>query len=371
MSELNKLLKQFIGSNQVDGSKILLENNESIRAKKADGSEKSVLKVNSSDKLEFSDDVYVGQEKLASDSGVDAKVLVEKQRAEAAESQLSSSIQTVDGKVDAEKLRAEGVEAQLSSSITSGVAEAKSHAETKASEAEVNAKSYADTQNAAKLVEAKAYTDTKISELIGGAPASTLDTIKEIADALQSEQTATGSILSQLSTLSSDVADVEAYAQDIASDLAAEITNRQSAVNSLDQKVDGNYDILSGDIELLRSDVDATQALISQEAGARIAADSSLNTRVTALEARPGGDQYSPFTSLMTESNLAYVDLDREVKAIMSAAIGHLVAREGKDFSKSVVGGVTRITFINGFAQNGGTPVQPNQEFHCVYAYQA
>jgi hypothetical protein len=219
MSELNKLLKQFIGSNQVDGSKILLENGEAIRAKKADGTEKSIFKVNSSDKVEFIDEVYVGQEKLASDSGVDAKILVEKQRAEAAE-------QAIDQKVADEKSRAELAESNLASSITSGVNEAKSHAETKASEAEANAKAYADTKDAEKLVEAKGYTDSKISELIGGAPAATLDTIKEIADALQSEQTATGAILTQLTELStsvsevsSDLVDLDAYAQNIASDL--------------------------------------------------------------------------------------------------------------------------------------------------------
>lgn len=611
MSELNKLLKQFIGSDQVDGSKILLENSEFIRAKKSDGTHKNVFKLNGQDKVEFSDDVFVGSEKLATDSSVTSKVETEKQRAmaaegelltsilsvdqkvtteklraEAAESALQSSIQTVDQKVIDETARAEAAEAALSSSIIAGVEDAKAWATTVAGSAEFSARMYADSQDATKLAEAMAYTDSKITEVMGGVAPQTLDTIKEIADALQSEQSATGAILGQLSTHSSEISSLQSglnlevssrenadvalsnriapienifefgksvifennaavfadgqpgvedanfragwYYQNMAAGqkinwyfhdgtitnvekqnfnayavvtfdsvsslpilavyttptgtndampgfahsryiysnfssqpvvgkkylihigdapaihpelprlqvnltsaqgeqlptervLTASFgTNSGAAVGAvklvvehlgvsspsykmnvelkirpaslkklqdeqsariagdaaLDAKINGNYSILSGDIELLRSDIEAAQSSISQEVTDRQSADANLQSqidvekaRITALEARPLGDAYAPFTVLMTEANLAYVDLDREVKGIMSAAIGHLVAREGKDFSKSIVNGVTRLTFINGFAQNGSTPVQPNQEFHCVYAY--
>lgn len=45
--------------------------------------------------------------------------------------------------------------------------------------------------------DAKAYTDQKISDLIGGAP-STLDTLKEIADALSKDESSVSTIIAQL-----------------------------------------------------------------------------------------------------------------------------------------------------------------------------
>jgi hypothetical protein len=70
----NLLKKKFIGNDQIDGSKILVENNQTIRFKKADGSVKDVLKVNASDVVEFLETPVVGGSALQTETQVDAKV---------------------------------------------------------------------------------------------------------------------------------------------------------------------------------------------------------------------------------------------------------------------------------------------------------
>lgn len=74
----------------------------------------------------------------------------------------------------------------------------------------LEAKAHAIAQDALKLSEAKEYAELKVaevkSEIMGGLPETTLDTISEIAAAIASEQTATGSILTQLGGLESSKA---------------------------------------------------------------------------------------------------------------------------------------------------------------------
>jgi hypothetical protein len=59
------------------------------------------------------------------------------------------------------------------------------------------AKSYTDEKASEALEDSKSYTDEKIADLVGAAP-ELLDTLEEIAQALQDEQSATGAILNQL-----------------------------------------------------------------------------------------------------------------------------------------------------------------------------
>ena len=79
-------------ANQIDERFILIENNEYLKAKKADGSEGSLAKLNAADKVEFEFAPVVGASELTTEAVVDAKILVEKLRAEAAESALDSRI---------------------------------------------------------------------------------------------------------------------------------------------------------------------------------------------------------------------------------------------------------------------------------------
>jgi cell division septum initiation protein DivIVA len=112
------------------------------------------------------------------------------------------------------------------------------------------------------LSAANDYTDTKISELIGGAPASTLDTIKEIADALQNEQSATGSILATQSSQQTQI-------NNNATNISNEITNRQNADSTLQSNIDAEAAARSsGDTSTLNSAKAYTDTQISSQPNA-------------------------------------------------------------------------------------------------------
>ena len=92
-----------------------------------------------------------------------------------------------------------------------------------AASAETAAKAYADLVSGNAQSNAESYTDDKISDLVNGAP-STLDTLKEIADALGSDANLSTTITNHIA---STKADAEAYTD---SSIATEVTNRNSAI---------------------------------------------------------------------------------------------------------------------------------------------
>jgi len=73
------------------------------------------------------------------------------------------------------------------------------------------------------LNSAKAYADQKITDLVGAAPA-TLDTLKEIADAINNDASIAATLTSQIGAVQSN--------------LTTEISNRQSGDNALDARLD-------------------------------------------------------------------------------------------------------------------------------------
>jgi len=75
----------------------------------------------------------------------------------------------------------------------------------------------------------------------------------------------------------------------------------------------------------------------------------SNNARVDALEAKGFGKG-----SVVVGSELAYIDLDREYATILSMSVGRLAVHEGEDYTVSVVGGVTRITWVGSLVNPGG-----------------
>jgi hypothetical protein len=117
---------------------------------------------------------------------------------------------------------------------------AESYADTKKSEAITAAESFATaadstlhttvtgeiaTAKSQAISTAEGYTDTAISNLVNGAP-STLDTLKEIADALGSDANLSTTITNHIASAK---ADAEAYTD---SSIATEVTNRNSAINT-------------------------------------------------------------------------------------------------------------------------------------------
>lgn len=255
-------------------------------------------------------------------------------------------------------------------------------------------KQFAQDQDAAKLVEAKAYADSKAaevkSELMGGIPSSTLDTLKEIADALESEQTATGAILTQIGNLesgkaskvelASGVAEAKAYTDSkIAAIPAVDLSPYETIVNVdskdaaklveakayadlksstekserevADAALQSDLDNLDGYAQDVREDVD------------------NHETRILAIEAKTDGPSFAN-EKLTIGAELGYLDLAVQVKKITSCAIGRLAIHEGEDFSLSIVGGVSRLTWIGSMVNpSGAEAVEAGQNVFVVYAY--
>jgi hypothetical protein len=301
-----------------------------------------------------------------------------------------------------EKTRAEGQESAIRSEFAS------------ADEAKLlEAKQFAQDQDALKLAEAKEYAELKVaeakSEIMGGIPSATLDTITEIAEALASEQTATGAILTKLGEL--EAADAAENDRAIAAEqeLQSQITsNHEFSENHISQVEDDLSNMVaqeamerqSGDASTLQASKDYTDAQIAaipavdlsdyynkSEVDSKDAAiQSELDnldgysqdlrddvdgheTRLVALEAKVDGPFFSN-EKLTVGDELGFVELSMEVKKIMSCAVGRLAVHEGEDFDVSVVGGKSRLTWKGSLlAPSGAECIESGMNIFVVYAY--
>ena len=332
---------------------------------------------------------------------------------------FDNQIDAVEQSVLDEKGRAEGQEASIRSEFSAN------------DDANLlEAKSYAEAQDALKLAEAKEYAELKVaeakSEIMGGIPDSTLDTIAEIASALSSEQTATGAILTQLgdleankaskTELSSGVAEAKAYADQKISEIpAVDLTPYETIVN-VDSKDAAKLVEAKAYTDLKISEIPAVDltpyetianvdskdsaklaeakayadSKFSDEQASRLSGDADLQgqldnldgysqeirsdvdgheTRIVALEARVDGPFFSNEKMTVGEE-LGFVELSMEVKKIMSCAVGRLAVHEGEDFDVTVVGGKSRIVWKGSLlAPSGEECIETGMNVFVVYAY--
>ncbi len=313
---MSRLAKKFLRPDSVDGTKIKLSNDESLRAANAAGTGAvSFLKVNSSDVPEF-----LILPVLSSDP--------------------SSSNQV----------------------------SRKGYVDTKA-----------ETEAANALSSANDYTDSAISGLVNGAPAL-LDTLKELADALGSDENFAVTIGNQISGLDSrlDViegssvtegsvlwakAQSESYTdsaiaqevidrnsaisvaqQNLQDQIDQEISDREAAVEgeetariAADDLLDGRLDILEGadtvEGSVAKAEKDAkdfAQGLVDDEETARVAADDLLDGRLDVIE---GADTVVGSVLWAKKESFDYVDSEiaAEVLARDAAILVETQAREAAD----------------------------------------
>ena len=170
--------------------------------------------------------------------------------------------------------------------------------------------------DAATLSSANSYTDTAVSNVIGSAP-GVLDTLGEIADAINDDANVYTTLVSQISAVQADVDSNEtdsdaadaalsdrldtlevdpttaAAVQAVQDNLDTEAGTRAAA----DSALDGRLDVLEADpttataVAAVQSDVDQNEAdadaAIAGEATTRGNADSALSGRLDVLEADP------------------------------------------------------------------------------------
>jgi hypothetical protein len=95
----------------------------------------------------------------------------------------------------------------------------------------------------------------------------------------------------------------------------------------------------------------------------------SLDSRIDALESQVDGPAFSN-GSVVVGEELGYIDLDREYMKIMSAAVGRMAIHEGEDYTISVVGGKTRLTWIGSLVNPGGAEaIETGDKVFFVGAY--
>ena len=258
---MSQIKKKYIANKAIDGSKILLLNNDALKALDSFGVEQSVMRFSATDALEFmsapesasdpvsnnqlSRKVYVDTQVSSEQSAREAAVSSEQSRAESAESGLSGRLGTLEG----------------GQSVVGSVSKS--------------------------LKDSKDYTDAAITSLIGGAP-GILDTLKEISDAMALDD---GIAAALASTVASNLQESKDYtdskfvesAGNVAADLATEVAARQSADSTEQSRAIGEESRIEG---LVSQEVLDRQSAISSEQSARQSADSSESGRAIGEEER-------------------------------------------------------------------------------------
>lgn len=207
----------------------------------------------------------------------------------------------------------------------------------------------------------------EISDRIAG-DTSTLNSAKAHADAavLVEKNRAEGveaGLQSQINTekgridaiLSASDADKDSFAEIVALINSVDLTNDNalaSAILSL-QAVDSGLD---GRLTTAEGEIDTLQSGLAQELIDRASADSALDARIVALETAPPGmiaHKMSPIT--VGAGELSYIDCEHQAKAMsLHVFVGRLAVHEGVDYTVSVVGGKTRITWAGSLVHPSG-----------------
>lgn len=195
--------------------------------------------------------------------------------------------------------------------------------------------------------DAQSYADSLISNLINGAP-EVLDTLKELSDALGGDENFATTIASQISALDVRIDTVE----------ADELTSG-SILNALKQAKDYT------DSEMAQEVIDRNAAIAVEQARAE-AAEDALDVRMDAVEAI----QHRKYKVVLSATDVSngYIDLPMEaISGSEMVFVGPLYIHQNDEYSVSVVGGVTRVTFEGALAAGGNTAVSSGDVIYVRY----
>lgn len=267
-------------------------------------------------------------------------------------------------------------------------------------------KGYVDTKASAEAdaaeLAAKAYADQKVADLVNGAPAM-LDTLKELADAIEAgsselsqeiltqvglvDDKVDQEILDRQSAVSAEqsareladsaldgrldvlegadtvVGSVAKALKDAKAYTDSEVSGEESRAQGEESRIEGKVDqeisdrqaAVSGEQSRAEGEESRIEGKIDQEVSDRQSAISDLDSRIDTLEAalKPEGRKESKVMSSQDITN-AYVDLAAEAMSnTLMVSVSGTVQYEGEDYSLSVVGGKTRVTFIGDLTPDG------------------
>lgn len=339
----NQIKKKFIGDDQIDGSKVLLENDQFFRVKLQNGTIKNLFKLDATDKLILSDAPLItapGTEATSAQtkSQVEAAVAAEAALRIAADAVIQGEVDDVESALAQEILDRDAADVILQGNIT----------------AEAGFRVAADAlllpiaqKGAANGVAPLDASSLIPSQYLPGFVDDVLEYVDVAAFPVTGES---GKIYVALDTSRTYRWGGSAYAE--VSPSAVVTVNGQAGAVVLDSD-----DIAEGSTNLYYSDAKAQAANDSRFD--LVEADvADHETRINALETEiPSWIKFKKALSAGDITN-GYVDLAHvAVPGSLTANIDRLAIHEGvaEDFTLSTVGGVTRVTFVNSL-------VYPSQE---------
>jgi hypothetical protein len=215
--------------------------------------------------------------------------------------------------------------------------------------------------------DAQDYTDQEVSAeetariAADGVLQSNIDALDSRLDVIEGSNTTAGS-----------VAKAQKDAQDYADSLVdAEESARIAADNDLDARLDviEGADTVAGSVAKALKDAKAyTDSEVSAEASSRSTADAALQSAIDALEAVV--HEKEKFVLTGTDISNGYIVLAHQVieKSIMMT-VDRLVAHAGDDYTVSVVGGYTRITFAGSLMAGEDEELSAGDIVRVMYRY--
>jgi hypothetical protein len=276
-------------------------------------------------------------------------------RAFAAEASLQSQITNVLSNVDGAALDSlteivsafQAADSTLNGAITSLASSASSAISTEQA-ARIAADSALQGEIDAEEV-ARAAADTTLQNNISSEASIRASAISSVQSAVDAEETRAMGVEAQLQ---SDHDDLDGYAQDIRSDV----------------------DDLDGYAQDIRSDLDSeisrAQAAESSISSALSALSASHDSRLDVLEAQTDGPSFHKM-KIEISTNLVYVELAHQAIAnSIVVSVGRLMAHKDEDFTVSVVGGVTHLTWIGSMVSPDGVEaIESGDKVFVTYAY--
>lgn len=278
---MSQIKKKFIADRAVDGSKILLLNNQPIKALIDNGEfEQELFKFSNMNKFEFLISPSIGGYAVDADSMVNKQfvdrevgneatarataVSTEQSRAEAAESLLSGRLSTVEG----------------ADSVPGSVAKS--------------------------LKDSKSYTDAAITSLINGAPGM-LDTLKEIADAIEADESVGAALASTVASNlqeAKDYTDTEVSAErsramaleellvgDLIQEELRAMGEESRIEGKVDQEISDRQSAVSAEESRAEGEEARIEGLVTSEAARALAAEGVLSSAISAETTRAQGQE--------------------------------------------------------------------------------
>jgi hypothetical protein len=188
----------------------------------------------------------------------------------------------------------------------------------------------------------------QINNIVSNVDPAALDSLTEIVAAFQAADENLNNAISALGTgsssgLAAEIARATAAEAAIAADLAAEVARAQAAEG------------------VLTSDLAA-------EVARATAAEEALSSRVSALEALNDGPEFHK-KKVVVGAELSFVELDHEaIENSIMVSVGRMAVHKDEDYTVSVVGGKTRLSWIGDFAVGGLEAIEAGDCVFITYA---